>query len=155
MEQQSNKTPKHPLAKTHLVKVILVHNTTVGQRLEQPLCQGRFAPIGDPKSKQHKSEHLIVAWTVFQHSKDVLTIILNNAVINMQSKNGTAEQLPKRRRGLKRICGQYWISLHFWITLGGGFSKVPLDWQQTGHMATNTPSSLLQSGGRLIINVYC
>lgn len=34
---------------THLEKVILMHNTTVGQRLDQPVCQGSFAPISDPK----------------------------------------------------------------------------------------------------------
>lgn len=51
--KQGNKTLNHPLApsQTHLEKVILVHNTTVGQRLNQPVCQGCFAPISDPESQ--------------------------------------------------------------------------------------------------------
>lgn len=50
-----DKPLNHPLAvsQTHLEKVILVHNATVGQRLNQPVCQGCFPPISDPKSKEY------------------------------------------------------------------------------------------------------
>lgn len=37
-KKKNNKTVYYPLNKTHLEKVILVHNTAVGQRLDQLIC---------------------------------------------------------------------------------------------------------------------
>lgn len=41
----------YPFAKTHLEKVVLVHNTAVGQSLDQLIGQGGFAAISDPVDK--------------------------------------------------------------------------------------------------------
>lgn len=47
----TKKTSQYLVAKTHLEKVILVHNTTVGQHLDQLICQGCFATISDSVNK--------------------------------------------------------------------------------------------------------
>lgn len=38
--------------KTHLEKVILVHNTAVGQCLDQLICQGGFTTISDSEGRK-------------------------------------------------------------------------------------------------------
>ena len=54
----------NPTIKTNLEKIILVHNTAVGQRLGQFIGQGGFTPICDPKKKRRKKSsdklHFIV-----------------------------------------------------------------------------------------------
>ena len=47
-----NTIPYYPLSNTHLEKVILVHNTAVGQRLDQLICQGGFTTICDSVSER-------------------------------------------------------------------------------------------------------
>lgn len=44
---------------THLEEVILMHNTAVGQSLDQLICQSGFASISDSKWKKtfNKTHH--------------------------------------------------------------------------------------------------
>lgn len=46
--QTKQKTENNPLAYTHLEKVILMHDTAVGQSLDQVICQSGFTTISHP-----------------------------------------------------------------------------------------------------------
>lgn len=58
MEANEHKRPlsNHygQLAKAYLEKVILVHNTTIGQCLDQFICQSGFTTIRDSENKTEK-----------------------------------------------------------------------------------------------------
>lgn len=51
-KQQQIKLIYFQLATTHLEKVILVHNTAVGQRLDQLISQGGFPTISNSVNKK-------------------------------------------------------------------------------------------------------
>lgn len=46
--QTKQNTENNPLAYTHLEKVILMHDTAVGQSLDQVICQSGFTTISHP-----------------------------------------------------------------------------------------------------------
>lgn len=129
-----------------------MHNTTVGQSLNQPVCQGRFAPISDPKSKQYMWEHLIMglhcgAKQIYNISNNFPQCCDKYTKHSIKLGNNLADS---------GILNRLWATLNlppFLACARATFSKVPRDrWQQSCHVISNAPAPRLQSGGQLIIS---
>lgn len=63
--KQKQKTENNPLAYTHLEKVILMHDTAVGQSLDQVICQSGFTTISHPVNTKAQGDKN----TRYHHSK--------------------------------------------------------------------------------------
>lgn len=58
-ENKQNKKQKpenNPLAYAHLEKVILMHDTAVGQSLDQVICQSGFTTISHPVNRKAQGD---------------------------------------------------------------------------------------------------